>query len=104
VDSVHLATNHNAALAWIGRGPTLHRMAGATERPWPPTTEIRCSEISTRLRSRNRSVIVAFATDCPLVNRGYADLVTDFRIMDWRAWRVRRDSVLARIYMSQSSP
>jgi hypothetical protein len=92
-DSVFVGTRTLAVPAWIGLGPTLSRLAAATDRPWPPTRDVRCGDIDSLVASRARAAVIAFATHCPLGTWSSMRITTVHRFIDWSRWRVASDSV-----------
>jgi hypothetical protein len=97
VDSVFVATIVQARPEWVGLGPTLNRLALATDRPWPPTRDILCSEVESVHQTAARIEVVSFAMSC-LPRSATADrVVARYRSVDWVAWRIRTDSVQAHI-------
>jgi hypothetical protein len=95
LDSVLVGTKVESKPAWIGIGPTLFRLAEATDRPWQPTREVRCAEVESLRESRSRLAIVAFASSCGHIGSPTRSLSERYRFIDWTTWRVRSDSVQA---------
>jgi hypothetical protein len=100
LDSVLVGTFGEAKPAWIGIGPTLFRLAKATERPWKPTRDVRCAEVDRFREERARLAVVAFASTCGQIASPTLRLSERYRFIDWTAWRVRSDSVEAYVILS----
>ena len=95
VDSVLVVADPRpAGLEWTGQGPALFRLAGATDRRWPPTRDIRCTEAAERADQTQRVAVVIFLSMCGDVAPSRR-VVTYYRRMDWRRWSFVRDSVHA---------
>ena len=103
VDSVLVATARPFARESEGFGPTLKQLASATERPWPPTRDIRCEEAGERLRSRARITVVIFISQCDGPLRKTTKVVAYYRRVDWPQWRLVDDSVRADIISDAKS-
>jgi hypothetical protein len=100
IDSVFVATAYAAVPAWVGLGPTLYRLSVATDRPWPPTHDIRCEEIDQRLRELARVTVVVFLSQCSGRTVSDRPVVARFRRVEWSQWRIVEDSLRADIFMS----
>lgn len=99
VDSVFVATDFTPVPAWTGLGPTLYRLAEATDRPWAATRDIRCLEIEAAL-TRTRVAIVAFPAHCATPVPATHRIATAYRFIDWRRWELGLDSVKAGIVVT----
>ena len=103
IDSIFVGTIGETTPAWIGIGPTLFRLAKATDRPWRPTRDVRCADIERLRGSRLRVAFVAFASSCGEVASPTFRLTANHRFIDWTTWRVRSDSVQAYIIIPETS-
>ena len=99
LDSVLVGTLAEAKPAWIGIGPTLFRLAKATDRPWQPTREVRCVEVESLRETRSRLAIVTFASACGPISSPTLSLSERYRFLDWTTWRVLSDSVQAYVIL-----
>lgn len=99
LDSVLVGTIGESKPAWIGIGPTLFRLAEATDRPWQPTRDVRCVEVESLRESRSRLAIVAFASSCGQIASPTLRLAERYRFIDWTTWEVRSDSVQAYVIL-----
>ncbi len=99
LDSVLVGTIGEARPAWIGIGPTLFRLAKATDRPWQPTRDVRCVEVESLRKLRTRLAIVAFASYCGEIAPPRLRLSERYRFIDWTTWRVRSDSIQAYVIL-----
>ncbi len=97
IDSVFVGTVRAANPPWIGLGPTLYRLAAATDRPWPATRDIRCGEIEQFRGTRPLSAIVVFSSQCEATTLPTYRITATHRSVDWRRWRVVVDSMNADI-------
>lgn len=95
IDSVLVVANARpTGLEWTGLGPSLLRLAAATDRPWPPSREIQCPEARSRAAHPQRVSIVIFLSKCGDVPQAQR-VVTYYRWFDWRRWSLTLDSVHA---------
>ena len=101
-DSVFIASNVNWVPEWTGLGPTLQRFAGATDRAWLPTRQIRCEEIGKVQASRPRIAVVTFANHCNTTLNATHNLATSFAAIDWQNWSIAWGSVHAKVFVSQA--
>ena len=101
IDSVVFATAWPTEPAWTGLGPTFFRLAAATDRPWPPTREVRCASIPRILEASDRTAIVAFASHCGAGLRGTQSVTAVHRSGEWSRWRMAVDTVRAEIFTAR---
>jgi hypothetical protein len=95
IDSVLVvAEARPAGMEWTGLGPSLFRLAAATDRPWPPARDIQCPEARARAGRSPRVAIVIFLSMCGDVKPARR-VVTYYRRFDWQRWSLALDSVHA---------
>jgi hypothetical protein len=97
VDSVFVTTVVQAKPEWVGLGPTLNRFARATDRPWPPTRDILCSDVDSVNETAARIEVVSFGMTCLPRSAAAERVVVRYRTLDWVDWRIRTDSIEAHI-------
>lgn len=98
VDSVFVVTAVLAKPAWVGLGPTLNRLALATDRPWPPTRDILCTDVDSVNEASLRIEVVSLAMACLPESPKTDRVVERYRTLDWAGWRIRTDSIQAQIF------
>ncbi|MEQ1691043.1 MAG: hypothetical protein ABMA00_07160 [Gemmatimonas sp.] len=95
IDSVLVVADQRpAGLEWTGQGPSLFRLAAATDRAWPPTRDIRCKEAGEHADHVQRVALVIFLSMCGSVPSSRR-VMTYYRRMDWQRWSFALDSVHA---------
>jgi hypothetical protein len=76
-------------LEWTGVGPSMSRLARATDRPWPPVREIRCEDV--RAPAVNVVVVTlqSFCVGLPFSTH----VAHQFPVLNWAQWSLDHDSV-----------
>lgn len=97
-DSVLVATPRAIVPEWTGLGPSIARLAGATDRPWPTTRDIRCADVPSRLRDTPGVTVVAFFSLCRGEFISRRVVAVHFSRMDWSQWRLAPDSIRADVF------
>ena len=103
-DSVLVTTRNVPRLRWTGLGPTLQRLSVATNRPWPPTLDVRCEEASTAIATSDGPIVVAFASHCPGLRGGSRQVLTRYRYVNWSDWAVAQDVIAVEVFSPAGVP
>jgi hypothetical protein len=96
-DTILYAARYTPAQEWLGTAAGLHRYAGASGHPWPPTRHVTC-ETARNALSAGRSVGVVILTDECVIDTGLAlPVTTPFRRIDLAGAQLTKDSMRAEI-------
>jgi hypothetical protein len=100
LDSVFVAAREMPAQAWQGLGPTLERFGRATDRPFPATVDVPCSDADARAQARNeRAMVLVFSSHCVLRHTPHSVETRRFTWFDWGRATVVRDSVFFAVFV-----